>query len=330
MAIQANVSTPRNQTIFFYFIMQPTLLILAAGIGSRYGGLKQVDGMGPGGESILEYSVFDAIRAGFGKVVFVIRRDIEAAFREKVGQRIEPYIDVEYAFQEMDTALDWLPAKPHREKPWGTGHAILSAKAFLEAPFVAINADDFYGAEAFLKIGDFLRNDCTPSRYGMVAYRIGNTLSENGSVSRGVCAVNEAKFLTDVVERTRIERLEDGIHFIDEGDQRHFLPDDTPVSMNFWGFHPTVLDEIETMFHAFVLANMDKPKAEFYIPKVVNTLIGNDTVQCQVLSSDSQWYGVTYPEDKDTVQGALRKMGEEGKYPVPLWTPDVKRRTSDV
>lgn len=299
--------------------MQPTLLILAAGIGSRYGGLKQVDGMGPGGEAILEFSVFDAIRAGFGKVVFVIRKDIEDAFREKVGSRIEPHIAVEYAFQEMDTALEGLPELPHREKPWGTGHAILSARAFLNEPFVAINADDFYGAEAFQSIGDFLRNDCSSSNYGMVAYRIGNTLSENGTVSRGVCSVNAEGFLTDVVERHKIERLEDGIHFVDDNGTSRFLADNTPVSMNFWGFHPTVLQEIETQFRAFVQENMDKPKAEFYIPKVVNTLIENGKVQCTALTSESQWYGVTYPADKETVQGALKAMGVEGVYPVPLW-----------
>jgi len=299
--------------------MQPTLLILAAGIGSRYGGLKQVDGMGPGGESILEYSVFDAIQAGFGKVVFVIRKDIEAPFREKVGRRIEPQIAVEYAFQEMDTALEWLPQTPHREKPWGTGHAILSAKAFLKEPFVAINADDFYGAEAFQSIGDFLRTGCSPTNYGMVAYQLGNTLSENGAVSRGVCAVDAEKHLSDVVERTKIERFDEGIHFTDENGIRHFLADTTPVSMNFWGFHHTVLFEIEEQFRAFVAENTDKPKAEFYIPKVVNTLIKSGKVRCTVLSSDSQWYGVTYPEDKETVQGALAEMGTEGMYRVPLW-----------
>lgn len=299
--------------------MKPTLLILAAGIGSRYGGLKQVDGMGPNGESILEFSVFDALRAGFGKVVFVIRKDIEEAFRDKVGQRVAPHIQVEYAFQEMGTALEWLPEAPKREKPWGTGHAILSAKAFLTEPFVAINADDFYGASAFQSIGDFLRTQCAPDRYGMVAYRIGNTLSENGAVSRGVCTVSDAGFLTDVTERTKIERFDDGIHFIGETNDRHFLADQTPVSMNFWGFHPTVLQEIEAQFRAFVNANADNPRAEFYIPKVVNTLIESGKVQCAVMSSESQWYGVTYPADKDTVQGALAGMVNDGLYPGPLW-----------
>jgi NDP-sugar pyrophosphorylase family protein len=285
--------------------MQPTLLILAAGIGSRYGGLKQVDGMGPGGAAILEYSVYDAIRAGFGKVVFVIRKDIEEAFREKVGSKVEGKIEVAYAFQEADTALEWLETKPHREKPWGTGHAILSAKDVVQEPFVAINADDFYGHSAFQLMGDFLRTDCAPDRYGMVAYQLGNTLSENGAVSRGVCEVNAEGLLTDVTERTKIERFEDGIFYIDETGARNPLADNTPVSMNFWGFHPTVFQELEAQFRAFVQENMDKPKAEFYIPKVVNTLIENGKVACSVMTSDSLWYGVTYPEDKETVQGAL-------------------------
>jgi NDP-sugar pyrophosphorylase family protein len=298
--------------------MQPTLLILAAGIGSRYGGLKQVDGMGPGGSAILEYSVYDAIRAGFGKVVFVIRKDIEEAFREKVGRKVEGKIEVAYAFQEADTALEWLETKPHREKPWGTGHAILSAKDVVNEPFVAINADDFYGHSAFQLMGDFLRTDCAPDRYGMVAYQLGNTLSENGAVSRGVCEVNADGLLTDVTERTKIERFEDGIFYIDETGARNALADNTPVSMNFWGMHPTVFQELEAQFRAFVLDNLDKPRAEFYIPKVVNTLIENGKVVCSVMTSDSQWYGVTYPEDKETVQGALAAMGATGIYPESL------------
>lgn len=299
--------------------MQPTLLILAAGIGSRYGGLKQVDSMGPGGEAILEFSVYDALRAGFGKVVFVIRRDIEAAFREKIGQRVEKVIPVEYAFQEKDTALEWLQQLPPREKPWGTAHAILSAKAYLTEPFVAINADDFYGAEAFQAIGDFLRGECSPQTYGMVAYRIGNTLSENGTVSRGVCAVDAEGFLTDVVERHKIQRLDTGIQFEDEAQVVHRLTDDTPVSMNFWGCHHSILGEIETQFRDFVLENQDNPRAEFYIPKVINTLIKSGKIKLRVLSSESQWYGVTYPADKDTVQAALEGMVTEGAYPRGLW-----------
>lgn len=296
--------------------MKPTLLILAAGIGSRYGGLKQVDGMGPGGEAILEFSVFDALQAGFGKVVFVIRKDIEAAFRDKVGRRVEAQIDTEYAFQEADTALDFLSKKPQREKPWGTGHAILSAKKFLSEPFATVNADDFYGADAFQALEGFLSSECSPSRYGMVAYQLGNTLSENGAVSRGVCAVDKSGFLTDVTERTKIERFADGIHFTDATGSRQFLADNSPVSMNLWGLHHSVLQEIEAQFQTFVKANMDQPRAEFYIPTVINNLLSEQKISLKVLHSASQWYGVTYPEDKGTVQRALAGMA----YPKGLWT----------
>jgi dTDP-glucose pyrophosphorylase len=299
--------------------MQPTLLILAAGIGSRYGGLKQVDGIGPGGEAILEYSVFDAIRAGFGKVVFVIRRDIEAAFREKVGRRIEPHIRVEYAFQEHDTALEWLQNIPKREKPWGTGHAVLAARQFLTEPFATINADDFYGADAFRALGRFLQTEARPDRYAMVAYRLANTLSENGAVSRGVCTVDDDGYLANVVERTKIERFEDGITYLDEQGQPHVLAPETPVSMNLWGFHPSVLPAIDHQFRAFVETTRNNPRAEFYIPTVVNNLLQAGAIKLQVLNSDSQWYGVTYPADKETVQQALRAMTERGLYPQPLW-----------
>ena len=302
--------------------MQPTLLILAAGIGSRYGGLKQVDGMGPGQEAILEFSVFDAKKAGFGKVVFVIRKDIETEFRARIGRKIERQIEVDYAFQEMHTGLDWLPAGvagPPREKPWGTGHAIFSARDCIREPFVAINADDFYGADAFHAIGDFLRTECAPDRYGMVAYRLGNTLSENGAVARGVCHVRAEGFLTEVTERTKIDRYPEGIFFVDDAGERHPLTDDTPVSMNFWGFHPDIFQELETQFRAFVEANMDKPRAEFYIPTVVNNLLHAGKVDVRVLTSDSQWYGVTYPADKETVQGALKEMVQRSGYPAPLW-----------
>ena len=287
--------------------MQPTLLILAAGIGSRYGGLKQVDDMGPNGEAILEYAVHHAAHAGFGKVVFVIRKDIEEAFREKVGHRVESKIRTEYAFQEFDSCLDWLSEKPYREKPWGTGHAILCAKELLNEPFATVNADDFYGADAFQHLGAFLQNQCSAKEYGMVAYQLGNTLSENGAVSRGVCSVGNDEFLDGVTERTKIERHDDGIHFSDEAG-RHFLADETPVSMNLWGLHHSVLGDIETQFQEFVLENTANPKAEFYIPTVINNLIKSDKIRLRVLHSDSQWYGVTYPEDKATVQAALAGM----------------------
>ena len=291
--------------------MQPTLLILAAGIGSRYGGLKQADGMGPNGESILEFSVRDAVKAGFGKLVLVIRKDIEIEFREKVGYKVEQLMPTFYAYQETDTALEWLDQKPERLKPWGTGHAILSAKAYLTEPFIAINADDYYGPDAFISIAKFLTTSCTPSTYAMVAYHLANTLSENGSVSRGVCTANAEGYLTHVIERTKIERLEDGIYFFDEKDERHFLADDTLVSMNFWGFHHSLLFIIEDMFREFVTANMGNPKAEFYIPTVVNQQINSGAARVKVLTSDSQWYGVTYPDDKETVRAALANVKVE-------------------
>ncbi|MBC7773792.1 MAG: nucleotidyltransferase [Phycisphaerae bacterium] len=287
--------------------MQPTLLIMAAGIGSRYGGLKQVDGIGPGGEAILEYSVHYAIQAGFGKVVFVIRKEIEAAFREKVGHRVESKIRTEYAFQEYDSCLDWLAEKPQREKPWGTGHAILCAKHLLNEPFATVNADDFYGEDAFQNLSDFLQNHCSPKEYGMVAYQLGNTLSENGAVSRGVCSLDGNEFLSGVTERSKVERHIDGIHFMDETG-RHFLPDETPVSMNLWGVHHSILNHIEAQFRAFVHANQTNPKAEFYIPTIINNLVESGDARVRVLHSNSQWYGVTYPEDKATVQAALAGM----------------------
>ncbi|MFN0013797.1 MAG: NDP-sugar synthase [Saprospiraceae bacterium] len=292
--------------------MQPTLLVLAAGIGSRYGGLKQVDGIGPKGEAILEFSIKDARDAGFGKVVFVIRKDIEDEFRTRLGHKIEQQIHVEYAFQEMGAALDWLPQVPYREKPWGTGHAILVARDKVSDPFAAINADDFYGADAFQAMADFLRNECTSDRYGMVAYQLGNTLSENGAVSRGVCTVGPDGYLTEVTERTKIERSPQGICFADESGGQHLLADDTPVSMNFWGFHPDIFQELDAQFRAFVHDNLERPKAEFYIPTVVNNLLHAGKVRVRVKTCDSQWYGVTYPADKGTVQAALAGLYPDG------------------
>lgn len=299
--------------------MKPTLLILAAGIGSRYGGLKQVDGMGPGGEAILEYSVYDALRAGFEKIVFVIRKDIETEFRERIGRKIERQTHVEYAFQEMRTGLDWMSEPPRREKPWGTGHAILAAKNCIAEPFAAINADDFYGADAFTVLGQFLQTECSPSAYGMVAYQLANTLSENGYVSRGVCSVDGGGFLNEVTERTKIERRETGIFYTGEQGEQHLLAEQTPVSMNFWGFHHSIFPELETQFRTFVEAYARQPKAEFYIPTVVNNLLHDGKIRVRVLSSASQWYGVTYPEDKETVREALARIASDGHYPAPLW-----------
>ncbi len=300
--------------------MKPTLLVLAAGIGSRYGGLKQVDGLGPGGHAIIEYSVFDAIRAGFGKVVFVIRPDIEDIFKEKVGNKVSGHIQVEYAYQEIHTGLDWLAGVSiERTKPWGTGHAVLAAKALIKEPFAVINADDFYGKEAFEVLGGFLRNHCNQSTYAMVGFKLSNTLSENGSVSRGVCSLNQEGNLTTVVERTKIYRTDAGQIVYEEDGQTHPLANDTPVSMNFWGFHPQVMEVAEGMFRSFIEQNLHNTKAEFYIPLVANEQIVRGAAQIKVLNTNSSWFGVTYTADKEIVQQALFDQVASGIYPEHLW-----------
>lgn len=300
--------------------MKPTLLILAAGIGSRYGGLKQADSIGPSGESIIEYSIFDAIRAGFGKVVIVIRKSIEQEFKEKISNKFEDKIQVEYAYQEIDTPIEGIEKFPERKKPWGTGHAMLVAKDKIKEPFLVINADDFYGFSAFQKMSDFLTQRCTPTQFGMVGYWLKNTLSENGSVSRGVCEVDTNGLLTSVTERTKIVRdEEDNDIYYHEEDRKTHLPDDTIVSMNFWGFHPSVFELARKMFVDFVKSNADNPTAEFYIPKIANTVIEENRGTIAVMTTRDQWYGVTYQEDKQTVQNAFWALTTIGAYPNGLW-----------
>jgi NDP-sugar pyrophosphorylase family protein len=298
--------------------MKPTLLILAAGMGSRYGGLKQVDALGPQGEALIEFSIYDAIRAGFGKVVFVIRQNIEAVFREKFGGKFGDRIEVRYAFQEIDTPVPGVEEAPQREKPWGTAHAVLVARGAIDEPFAVINADDYYGISAFESMSEFLREHCTPTHYAMIGYELEKTLSDYGSVSRGVCEMDEASFLTTVVERTKVQRDGGEIHF-EENARRHALPENTLVSMNFWGFHPNVFEYIRRHFVEFVRENYNQPKAEFYIPLVVNRLIKEDKVRVSVLPNREQWYGVTYQEDKSMVQEAFDRLTEKGRYPSPLW-----------
>jgi NDP-sugar pyrophosphorylase family protein len=300
--------------------MKPTLLILAAGMGSRYGGIKQIDTVGPNGEIIIDYSIYDAIKAGFGKVVFVIRKSIEADFKscgfeEKYGDKI----NIDYVYQEIDAPITGITDLPERQKPWGTGHAILMAANAIQEPFIAINADDYYGFDAFNKIAKFLTQSASPKNYCMVGYKLKNTLSENGYVSRGVCVTNEAKHLTDVTERTNIQRDENGQTFFVENEKNHDLDENAIVSMNFWGFHPNVFEALRTQFIDFVKEKGDNPKAEFFIPSVINTLINDGKIDVTVLTSDDQWYGVTYKEDKENVQAAFRKMLADGVYPISLW-----------
>jgi len=299
--------------------MKPTLLILAAGMGSRYGGIKQLDSFGPNGETIIDYSLFDAIRSGFGKVVFIIREELREECTRLFGPKLEGKIEYDFAIQGFDSYLPSDLSDVKREKPWGTGHAVLCAWKNTQTPFAVINADDFYGREAFETIADFLKNDTDETVHTLISYQLKNTLSENGTVSRGVCTVDDEGFLTDVVERTKIERLPDGnIVFHDLGEPR-ILDDNTPVSMNFWGFKPGVFPEIEKMFHAYARANFNAPKAEFYIPKVMSNLMEEGTGKCKVFTNSSDWFGVTYPEDKEPVRNAIGKLIEEGQYPEVLW-----------
>lgn len=301
--------------------MKPTLLVLAAGMGSRYGGLKQLDEVGPNGETIIDYSVYDAIRAGFGKVVFVIRENIEAAFKEKITSKFEGKIEIQFAFQEVNSEIEGIDELPERAKPWGTGHAVLVAKDLIQEPFAVVNADDYYGIEAFQKMADYLTNSCNEENYCMVGFQLKNTLSENGSVSRGVCSTNEEGYMTTVTERTSIRKIADVICY-EENDQKYFLDNDTIVSMNLWGFHHNVFEHSRGMFIDFVKNNSDNPKSEFYIPLVVNELLENNKIQLKVLTSTEKWYGVTYKEDKDDVVAAMNKLHEAGKYPKGLWTAE--------
>ncbi|GAB3955661.1 nucleotidyltransferase [Spirosoma harenae] len=303
--------------------MQPTLLILAAGMGSRYGGVKQLDQFGPNGETIIDYSLFDAIRAGFGKVVFIIREELRDDFEEVFGKKLAGKIEVDYAIQALNSYVPQELGVVNRTKPWGTGHAMLCAKNHTHTPFAVINADDFYGLEAFQLISDFLTNDTDDQLHAMVGYEVKNTLSENGSVSRGVCEVAENGNLISVIERTKIyEKDANGepkkIVF-EEGDSLTSLSPDTPVSMNFWGFKPSVFPLVQHQFESYAIANIDSPKAEFYIPTVMTNLIETDTGHCKVFRSRSAWFGVTYPEDKPTVQAALKQLHDDGAYPAQLW-----------
>lgn len=302
--------------------MKPTLLVLAAGMGSRYGGLKQLDEVGPNGETIIDYSVYDAIRAGFGKVVFVIRENIEEAFKEKVSNKFEGKIDIKFAFQEVNTKIEGIDKMPEREKPWGTGHAVLVAQDLIKEPFAVVNADDYYGIEALEKVANFLKNDCNEENYSMVGFQLKNTISENGSVSRGVCAADENGYLTTVTERTSIRKIGDVICY-EEAGKKIFLENDTIVSMNLWGFHQNVFEHSRNMFIDFVKNNSENPRAEFYIPLVVNDLLEKNKIKLKVLTSTEKWYGVTYKEDKDDVVAAMANLHNSGKYPKALWNAET-------
>ncbi|MBN2766665.1 MAG: nucleotidyltransferase [Paludibacteraceae bacterium] len=300
--------------------MKPTLFVLAAGMGSRYGGLKQLDGLGPNGETIMDYSIYDAIKAGFGKIVFVIRKSFEADFRAVVVNKFKNLIDVEIVFQEITDVPEGSTYNPEREKPWGTNHAVLMGREVIKEPFAVINADDFYGQESFAILADFLRSVVgKTNEYCMIGYRVGNTLSESGSVSRGVCVVDENNLLKNVVERTHIEEKGGTIIYMDEKGEEVAIPAETPVSMNMWGFTPDYFDYSLEYFKQFLAENGDKLKSEFYIPLAVNNLIVEGRATCAVLDTPSKWFGVTYAEDRPQVVLKINELVRKGVYPKQLF-----------
>ncbi len=299
--------------------MKPTLLILAAGMGSRYGGLKQIDGIGPNQEPIIEYSIYDAINSGFGKIVFVIRREFDEAFRSRFD-KFSDKIAIEYAYQEVNIKVEGITTI-ERKKPWGTSHAVLAAKDVINEPFAVINADDYYGAESFKLIADFLTNNCSASLMAMVGYTLYNTLSEHGTVNRGVCEVDSDNNLVEVIERTKIA-IQNGVinYNIGTDDLLGIVDKNASVSMNYWGFHPSIFSEIEIGLHNFMRENAENPTAEYYIPNIVTDMIVNRKMEVRVIPTNDNWFGVTYKEDKPLAVVAINKYISDGVYPTHLWS----------
>ena len=302
--------------------MKPTLLLLAAGMGTRYGGLKQLDGVGPNGETIMDYSIYDAIRAGFGKAVFVIRKDFEEEFRNKVLSKYENLIETEIVFQDVNSLPEGHVCPEGRIKPWGTNHAILASKNAVKEPFCVINCDDFYNKDSFMVIGKFLSvlEENTKDNYAMVGFSVANTLSENGTVSRGVCEKDSDDKLISIVERTKIKRIDGKVCYY-ENDQWNYLEDTCPVSMNMWGFSPDYFDYSESRFREFLdnLNEEDKLTKEFYIPSMVDYLIQSNKARVKVISTDAKWFGVTYAEDRESVVAKIQDLIAKGVYPHKLF-----------
>lgn len=302
----------------------PALIVMAAGMGSRYGGLKQVDPIGPNGEIVIDYAIYDALRAGFGKVVFLIRKEIEDIFREKVGHTIEKHVETVYAYQDLSNVPAGFSVPAERKKPWGTGHAVLSCKGTVDTPFAVINADDFYGPGAFHILANYLKQACDPQNgpydYSMVGYVLSNTLSEHGTVARGVCAVTPQGFLEGVTERTKIQPMDGEVKYTENGMDWIPIPASSTVSMNMFGFTPSFFHELEARFPAFLTKNADNLlKAEFFLPEVVNQLLQEGKAKVRVLPTDEKWFGVTYPDDRPFVQAAIRSLIQRGVYPENLW-----------
>ncbi len=299
--------------------MKPTLLILAAGMASRYGSMKQIDGFGPNGETIIDYSIHDAIRAGFGKISFIIREEFVDSFKSIFEPKLKGRIATDYVFQSFDLKPFGIDKEIERAKPWGTAHAVLAARNQVHEPFCVINADDYYGYDAFEKMVKFLTTEASDTQYSLVGYQIDKTLSDYGTVSRGVCEVDSNGNLTEVNERTAVYFTADGgVAYKDETGE-HPLPNDTRVSMNFWGFTPAVFKQSEQMFKDFVAANEHNPKAEFFIPLVADNLVKSGQASFKVIPTSSKWFGVTYKEDKPIVQKCISDLVASGVYPENLW-----------
>jgi NDP-sugar pyrophosphorylase family protein len=297
--------------------MQPTLLILAAGMASRYGSMKQIQGFGPGGETIMDYSIYDAMNAGFKKVVFIIRRSFADDFKEIFEPRLKGRIEIDYVYQEMDSYTKGFTIPAERKKPWGTAHAVLCAKEAINEPFAVINADDFYGRDAFVKAHDFLVNQCSDKRYSIIGYDLLKTLSDHGTVNRGVCQVDANGHLTSIVERINIAQKDGKIVCDDEHEPKE-LPLKTHVSMNFWCFHPSIFPYTLQLFRKFLSENIHNPKAEFFIPIVADQFIKDGGV-VDIIPTTAQWFGVTYKEDAPGVQSSLDQLVNAGEYPERLW-----------
>ena len=299
--------------------MQPTLVILAAGMASRYGSMKQVQGFGPAGETIMEYSIYDAAKAGFGKVVFIIREEFETMFRENFANKLEGKIKVEFAFQELTKFVGERAIPEERRKPWGTAHAVLCCKGIVNEPFAVINADDFYGRDGFVKAYQFLTSEAAENKYAIIGYELKKTLSDNGSVSRGVCSVDAAQNLVDINERTKIYRNDKGIITYEDEQGLHEVSEDSSVSMNFFAFAPSFITNAENYFGEFLDKEINNPKGEFFIPLVVDKVVKRGKVNVKVIPTSAQWFGVTYKEDAPEVQASIDKLVADGEYPSSLW-----------
>jgi dTDP-glucose pyrophosphorylase len=297
--------------------MQPTLVILAAGMASRYGSMKQIQSFGPGGETIMDYSIYDAIRAGFGKVVFIIRREFAEDFKNIFGPKLEGRIEAEYAYQALDAFTEGYEYPAERSKPWGTSHAVLCAKEYVSEPFAVINADDFYGHDAFKQASDFLTNDCNEKNYAIIGYDLLNTLSDYGTVNRGVCTLDESGNLAGITERINIARKGD-IIVCEDGLEPKELPLDTKVSMNFWCFDPSYFSYTQKLFREFLQKHGQEPKSEFFIPIVADQFI-REGGRVEIIPTTSSWFGVTYKEDAPFVENSLRDLIQKGEYPERLW-----------